>query len=187
MVKLSRKSIAFTGRLKDMTRKQAALLATRMGADVRNTVTPDLKLLVVGSRPGPKLAQAQKQGTKILDEKAWMKIVNASAEARDEVAPIVSTEGGCTLKVYGNLVSERVGWLDEKKAKSIVEDGISWDTFHELLEEGESGPLDCKVYCDDVEVAQWTVDDFKAHRQTKKSPAAITSWRFRSTGGCSAS
>ena len=74
MPNIYNKTIAFTGKLKDMTRPQAENIARQLGANVVQSVTPQLKYLVAGERAGPKLAAAKKLGVKVLSEADWMKI-----------------------------------------------------------------------------------------------------------------
>jgi hypothetical protein len=74
MSSIKGKTVAFTGKLKEMSRLQADNVATQLGAIVVNTVNSELRYLVVGERAGPKLKAARKLKIRILSEADWMKI-----------------------------------------------------------------------------------------------------------------
>ncbi len=71
---LSGKSILFTGTLETMTRSEAQEKARLLGADIESTVTKDLSILVVGDKPGSKLAKAEKVGAQILTEQEFLQL-----------------------------------------------------------------------------------------------------------------
>ncbi len=72
---LSGKSILFTGTLDSMSRTQAQEKASALGATIERTVTKDLSILVVGDKPGSKLAKAEKASAQILTEEQFLDLV----------------------------------------------------------------------------------------------------------------
>ncbi len=60
---LAGKTILFTGSLQQMTRKEAKQLAEQAGARVLSGVSSKLNILVVGEKPGSKLAKAKALGS----------------------------------------------------------------------------------------------------------------------------
>jgi NAD-dependent DNA ligase len=65
------KNIVFTGTLSTMTRKEAADIATAMGAHVANTVSRNTNFLVVGKDAGSKIEKATKLGITVISEEGW--------------------------------------------------------------------------------------------------------------------
>jgi DNA ligase (NAD+) len=72
------KTIVFTGRLEQMTRDEAKALAERLGAAVSGSVSQKTSLVVAGPEAGSKLKKAQELGVQVLDEAAFLELVNAS-------------------------------------------------------------------------------------------------------------
>jgi DNA ligase (NAD+) len=68
---LSGKKVCFTGAL-TTPRKEFEALVTKLGGKPVSSVTKDLDYLVVGDKPGSKLAKAQELGIEIRNE-AWIK------------------------------------------------------------------------------------------------------------------
>ena len=68
----------FTGTLGSMTREAAAAKVEQLGASVVSTVSKNLSFLVVGEKPGSKVAKAQKLGVEMLDETAFLRKVSSS-------------------------------------------------------------------------------------------------------------
>jgi len=64
-----------TGSLKTLSRDEAGELIVECGGKVSESVGQDTGYLVVGEKPGSKLAKAQKLGVKIIDETALLKLV----------------------------------------------------------------------------------------------------------------
>ena len=64
-----------TGKLQDMTRQQAEAPITNRGVTAASSVTAKTSYLVVGEKPGSKLARARSLGVTVLDEaefrQAW--------------------------------------------------------------------------------------------------------------------
>jgi DNA ligase (NAD+) len=72
------KTIVFTGRLEQMTRDEAKALAERLGASVSGSVSKKTDLVVAGPEAGSKLTKAQELGVQVLDEAAFLELVEES-------------------------------------------------------------------------------------------------------------
>jgi DNA ligase (NAD+) len=72
---LNDKIFVLTGSLNSLTRSEAKDKIKQYGGKVKEAVTHDTNYLVVGAEPGSKLAQAKKQGIKILDEEEFLKLM----------------------------------------------------------------------------------------------------------------
>jgi DNA ligase (NAD+) len=72
------KTIVFTGRLERMTREEAKALAERLGATVSGSVSKKTDLVVAGAEAGSKLKKAADLGLAVLDEGAFLELVNPS-------------------------------------------------------------------------------------------------------------
>ena len=70
------KTVVLTGRLTQMTRRQAAERVKQKGGRIGKTVSPKTDYLVAGEKPGSKLTSAQKAGVPVLDEAAFLKLVD---------------------------------------------------------------------------------------------------------------
>jgi DNA ligase (NAD+) len=70
------KTIVFTGRLERMTRDEAKALAERLGASVSGSVSKKTSLVVAGPEAGSKLKKAEELGVQVLDEGAFLDLVN---------------------------------------------------------------------------------------------------------------
>ena len=66
------KTIVFTGKLTMMTRAEAETLAAQLGAQAASSVTAKTDLLVVGGKPGSKLAKATSLGIPVITEQEFM-------------------------------------------------------------------------------------------------------------------
>ena len=73
------KTIVFTGRLEQMTRDEAKALAERLGASVSGSVSKKTSLVVAGPEAGSKLTKAQELGIQVLDEAAFLELVEEVA------------------------------------------------------------------------------------------------------------
>lgn len=74
--KLSGKSFVVTGTLESMTRDDAHKKIVQLGGRIASSITSKTDYLVVGSEPGSKLEKAEKFGTKILEEKEFIKLIS---------------------------------------------------------------------------------------------------------------
>lgn len=72
------KNVVLTGTLSDYTREEASRLITTMGGWTGNTVTSRTHYLIVGDKPGSKLAEAKSKGVTIIDEQTFDALAKAS-------------------------------------------------------------------------------------------------------------
>ncbi len=71
---LQGKSFVFTGSLSSLKRKEAKELVKSLGGQVQSTVGKKTDFLVVGERPGSKLAKAEKLGVKTITEQEFLEM-----------------------------------------------------------------------------------------------------------------
>lgn len=76
----SGKSFVFTGGLVSLTRDDAKSLVERFGATVSSSVSKKTSYVVVGTDPGSKLDQAQEFGVAILNEQAFLDLIEQQKE-----------------------------------------------------------------------------------------------------------
>lgn len=75
--KLKGKTFVVTGTLETLTRDDAHQRIRLFGGEVSSSVSKKTNYLVVGSEPGSKLTKAEKLGVRILDEQAFLRLLNA--------------------------------------------------------------------------------------------------------------
>ena len=70
-----------TGTLSNLPRREAETRIKNLGGSVTSSVTRKTDYLVVGESPGSKLEAAQRLGTQVLDEAAFLSLlISANAE-----------------------------------------------------------------------------------------------------------
>jgi len=67
--------VVFTGSLETMPRPDAQRLAERHGARVAGTISKKVTLVVAGPGAGSKLDDARRLGLRVLDERAFLKLI----------------------------------------------------------------------------------------------------------------
>jgi DNA ligase (NAD+) len=74
------KSFVFTGGLERLTRDEAQALVERLGATVSSSVSKKTGYVIAGTDSGSKLDQAHKFGVTVLDEKAFLDLIEQQKE-----------------------------------------------------------------------------------------------------------
>ena len=72
---LEGKTFVFSGALKRFTRHEAAGLVTERGGRVSPAVSRKTDYLVTGAEPGSKLARAHELGVAVIDESAFLELL----------------------------------------------------------------------------------------------------------------
>lgn len=70
------KTVVLTGKLEKMTREEAEEMVRKQGGKAAGSVSKNTHLVVAGPGAGSKLAQAEKLGIEVIDEDAFLKLVN---------------------------------------------------------------------------------------------------------------
>jgi DNA ligase, NAD-dependent len=74
---ISGKILVFTGGLEAMSREEAKARAERMGAKVSSGISAKTDLVIAGPGAGGKLTKAKELGIEVIDEAAWMEILES--------------------------------------------------------------------------------------------------------------
>lgn len=80
-------TIVVTGRLESMSRGEAEERIAALGGKAGSSVTKQTDFLVVGAEAGSKLARAEKLGTPILDEEAFVRLLEGGPAALQTPSP----------------------------------------------------------------------------------------------------
>jgi DNA ligase (NAD+) len=72
------KTLVFTGTLEKMTRPEAKARAEALGAKVAGSVSKKTDLVIAGPGAGSKLAEAQTLGVQVIDEDAWIAMIEGA-------------------------------------------------------------------------------------------------------------
>jgi DNA ligase (NAD+) len=72
------KTLVFTGTLEKMTRPEAKARAEALGAKVAGSVSKKTDLVIAGPGAGSKLTEAKDLGVKVIDEDAWLKLIDGA-------------------------------------------------------------------------------------------------------------
>lgn len=82
---LKGKTIAFTGELSVVTRKQASAIAKQLGATVSKSVGAATDFVVAGKNAGQKLVRAANKGVEIVSEKKFFSRVTEQRKVNKQV------------------------------------------------------------------------------------------------------
>ena len=73
--KLAGKTFVLTGTLETLGRDEAKDKIRELGGDISSSVSKETNYVVVGAEPGSKYDRAKKLGTKVVDEKEFLKML----------------------------------------------------------------------------------------------------------------
>jgi DNA ligase (NAD+) len=72
---LAGRSFLFTGKLEQMSRREANEMVKGAGGRLVSGVSKDLDVLVVGEKPGSKLKKAEALGIEVMEESAFLRLL----------------------------------------------------------------------------------------------------------------
>lgn len=70
------KTLVFTGTLESMSRAEAKAKAQKLDAKIANSITARTDMVIAGKKAGSKLKKAKELGVEVLDEAAWLALVD---------------------------------------------------------------------------------------------------------------
>jgi DNA ligase (NAD+) len=73
---LAGRIVVFTGSLSSMSRVQAAGLAKRHGAEISNSISRKVNLVVAGEKAGEKLEKAEEMNIEIISEESFIQMIS---------------------------------------------------------------------------------------------------------------
>jgi DNA ligase (NAD+) len=79
---LSGRSFLFTGKLEEMSRREANEMVKAAGGRLVSGVSKNLDVLVVGEKPGSKLKKAEALGIEVMQEREFLDLVRSGAADR---------------------------------------------------------------------------------------------------------
>ena len=82
------KSIVLTGTLASMTRDQAQAKLEALGAKMSDSVSKKTSMLIAGAKAGSKLSKASELGVQVLDEAAFLALLDSHADALSGAAGV---------------------------------------------------------------------------------------------------
>lgn len=77
---LDGKTVVITGKAEGHTRQEMEAAVARMGGNAASSVTAKTDYLVVGDKPGSKLAKAQKLGVTVISDQEFFQMLNGSPD-----------------------------------------------------------------------------------------------------------
>ena len=84
------KTIAFTGALDAVTRRQATAIASELGAHVSKSVSAKTDFVVAGADAGKKLQKAMENGVAVISEDKFFSLVRKQRKEQKIAKAIVS-------------------------------------------------------------------------------------------------
>ena len=130
---LSDKTVVVTGTLSEMTRKEAEAKIVELGGTTASRVTAATDLLIAGEKAGSKKKQAETLGVEILDEVAFVQMIEGgeaepvvlSKEQLKEIKKLLCSEDEADRQQAGDrLKAAQVTELDLSYCDGITDAGL---------------------------------------------------------------